>query len=140
MKKPLFAATCLLLVMLLVAPWAVQAQDTTTYTLGVAQPFTGPLGTYGTDFGKGIQLAVDQMNAQLEAAGVNIRFQVASADTQGTPDGASQAVQTIVQTTGAQVIVGPLSTSEVLGVKQFADQNNIVILAPASTASSGGIA
>ncbi len=29
------------------------------YVLGVAQPFTGSLGSFGTDFGKGIELAVD---------------------------------------------------------------------------------
>ncbi|MCX9079718.1 MAG: penicillin-binding protein activator, partial [Candidatus Methanoperedens sp.] len=117
----------------------VAQEDTVTYMLGVAQPFTGPLGSFGTDFTKGIELAVKQMNAQLEAAGSNIRFEMASADTEGTPDGAAKAVQTIVQTTGASVIVGPLTTSEVLGVKQFADENDVVIVAPASSGAAGGI-
>jgi branched-chain amino acid transport system substrate-binding protein len=108
--------------------------------LGVAQPFTGPLGSFGTDFGKGIELAVEQMNAQLQAAGSNVQFQIASADTEGTPEGAAKAVQTIVQTNGAKVIVGPLTTSEVLGVKQFADDNHVVIVAPASSAPSAAIA
>ena len=121
------------------APGQAGAAGPQNYTLGVAQPFTGSLGSFGTDFGKGIELAVEQMNAQLKAAGSNVQFTIASADTKGTPDGAAKAVQTVVQTSGAQVIVGPLTTGEVLGAKQFADDNKIVIVAPASSAPAGGI-
>jgi ABC-type branched-subunit amino acid transport system substrate-binding protein len=110
-----------------------------TYVVGMALPFTGSLGSFGVDFGRGIELAVEQMNAQMEAAGTNVRFQTASADTEGTPDGASKAVQTVVQTSGAKVIVGPLTTSEVLGAKQFVDENDIVIVAPASSGIPGAI-
>lgn len=125
---------------LLVVSIGVQAQDEPeTYVLGVVQPFTGSLGEFGTDFTRGIELAVSEMNAELAAAGVPIQFETASADTEGTPDGAARAVQTVVQTTGAQVIVGPLTTSEVLGAKQFADENGIVIVAPASSGPAGGI-
>jgi branched-chain amino acid transport system substrate-binding protein len=110
-----------------------------TIVLGVAQPFTGSLGSFGTDFGKGIELAVEQMNAQLAAAGRPIQFTIASADTEGTGEGAARAVQTVVQSSGAQVVVGPLTTGEVLGAKQFADENQIVIVAPASSAPAAAI-
>ena len=50
-----------------------------TIALGVAQPFTGSLGSFGTDFGKGIELAVEQMNAEMEKAGTGVTFQIASA-------------------------------------------------------------
>jgi len=116
-----------------------EAAGPQTYTLGVVQPFTGSLGAFGTDFGKGIELAVEQMNEQLTAAGSDVQFAIATADTEGTPDGAAKAVQTVVQTSGAQVIVGPLTTGEVLGAKQFADDNKIVLVAPASSAPAGGI-
>ncbi len=140
MKKAFFLTICLLLSASLSVSWvAAQDAETTTYVLGVAQPFTGPLGSFGTDFSQGIELAVEQMNEQLERAGINVRFEIASQDTEGTPEGAAQAVQTIVQTTGAQVIVGPLTTSEVLGAKQFVDENGIVIVAPASSGAAGGI-
>jgi ABC-type branched-subunit amino acid transport system substrate-binding protein len=111
-----------------------------TYTLGIALPYTGSLGSFGTDFQKGVELAVEQMNAELEAAGANVRFQTASADTEGTPEGALKAVQTVVQTSGAKVVIGPLTTSEVLGAKQFADENDVIIVAPASSGLSGAIA
>jgi branched-chain amino acid transport system substrate-binding protein len=135
-----FTTICFLILAVMILPTSLFAQEeTTTYVLGIVQPFTGSLGSFGTDFTRGIELAVEQMNAELENAGSNIRFETASADTEGTPDGAARAVQTVVQTTGAQVIVGPLTTSEVLGAKQFADENGIVLVAPASSGAAGGI-
>jgi branched-chain amino acid transport system substrate-binding protein len=127
-----------------VQPPPPQAADTSApvnsnYVLGVVQPFTGSLGAFGTDFQKGIELAVEQMNAELAAAGSPVNFTTASADSESTPDGAAKAVQTVVQTSGAQVIVGPLTTGEVLGAKQFADDNHIVLVAPASSGPAGGI-
>jgi branched-chain amino acid transport system substrate-binding protein len=139
MKKSLVMLFCLVILLALGASVSAQDAEPETYVLGVVQPFTGPLGSFGSDFARGIELAVEQMNAQLETAGVGVRFEIASADTEGTPDGASRGVQTVVQTTGAQVIVGPLTTSEVLGVKQFADENGIVIVAPASSGQAGAI-
>lgn len=115
------------------------AGDVEEVTLGVVLPFTGSLGEYGVAFGEGVELAVEQMNAQLEAAGRPMRFVIASADTEGTPDGAAKAIQTVVQTSGAQVVVGPLATTEVLGAKQFADDNKITIIAPASSGLAGAI-
>lgn len=136
-----FLAKTMILVLILAVSVGIQAQDedTETYILGVAQPFTGSLGSFGEDFARGIELAVTQMNAELEAAGSPIRFEIASADTEQTPEGAARAVQTLVQTTGTEVIVGPLTTGEVLGAKQFADDNGIVLVAPASSGIAGAI-
>lgn len=118
------------------APGAAAPQE---ITIGVVLPFTGSLGQFGIGFREGVELAVEQMNNRLKDAGRNITFKIASADTTGTPDGAAKAFQTVVQTSGAQVVVGPLATSEVLGAKQFADANHIVIIAPASTAPAAAI-
>jgi len=144
LRRRQIAPLLLLLVLVLaacqpVAPDGEAESGPETYVLGVAQPFTGSLGSYGTDFGKGIELAVEQMNAELAAAGSNVQFTVASSDTEGTPDGAAKAVQTVVQTSGAEVVVGPLTTGEVLGAKQYADDNEVVLVAPASSAPAGAI-
>lgn len=118
------------------APSPEEAQEV---VIGVALPFTGPLGEFGKGFKEGIDLAVEQMNAELAQAGRKLSFKVVSQDTTGTPDGAAKAVQTVVQTSGAQVVIGPLTTGEVLGAKQFADDNKIVIVAPASSGLAGAI-
>src|SRR5258708_30816029 len=133
-------------VLLIIALLAWQAPRLTTsaqsaeeYTLGVVMPYTGALGEYGKGFKEGIALAVEQMNANLAAAGRKLTFKVVSQDSLGTPDGAAKAIQTVVQTSGAQVVIGPLSTGEVLGAKEFADKNKVVIIAPASTGMAGAI-
>lgn len=122
-----------------VAQPAARAQQAEEWTLGVVLPFTGSLGEFGKGFLEGIDLAVEQVNAQLAAVGRPLAFKVVSQDTLGTPDGAAKAIQAVVQTSGAQVVIGPLSTSEVLGAKQFADQNKVVIIAPASSGLAGAI-
>ena len=137
-KKFLIVTLIVLLTIMLGLNVGAQ-DDMETYVLGVALPFSGNLGTFGQDFERGVQLAVAQINAELEAAGSGIHFEIASADTENTPEGAARAVQTVVQTTGAQVFVGPLTTSEVLGAKQFADENGVVIVAPASSGAAGAI-
>ena len=139
MFKKLLIALLILALTVMLGATSLAQDDMETYVLGVALPFSGNLGTFGQDFARGVELAVSQVNAELEAAGSSIRFEIASADTENTPEGASRAVSTVVQTTGAQVFVGPLTTSEVLGAKQFADENGVVIVAPASSAPAGAI-
>lgn len=108
----------------------------TTYTIGTVLPLTGTLASFGVSFLNSIQLAVNQMNANLTAAGNKIQFKVVSADDAGTPQGALSALQSEFQSAGIQAEIGPLTSGEVLGVVQYAEQNHIVILPGAATATS----
>ncbi|MEM3427509.1 MAG: penicillin-binding protein activator [Nitrososphaerales archaeon] len=110
-----------------------------TYVIGVPLPFSGPLASYGKSFADAIAMAVDEINAMLQSAGSATRFEVATADTETTAAGALKAMQNLYQTKAIQVSVGPLTTSEVMGVKQFVDQNKIVVIAPASTGLAAAI-
>jgi branched-chain amino acid transport system substrate-binding protein len=138
MKKLTFVFLLLVSALLFVLPIAAQ-DEAAEIAIGVVLPFTGPLGSYGQEFARGAELAVEQMNERLETAGIETRFVIASADTTGSPDGAARAVETVVQTTGAQIIIGPLTTAEVLGAKQFADTEGIVIVAPVSASNAAAI-
>jgi hypothetical protein len=82
-----------------------EAPEQEEYVLGIVLPYTGPLGSFGVGFRNGIELAIEQMNEELAQADSNVRFTSVSADTEGTPDGAAKAVQTVVQTSGAQAII-----------------------------------
>lgn len=112
---------------------------TRTYTIGVVFPLTGTLADFGKSFVNAVNLAVNQMNQNLTSAGSNIRFRTVVQDDQGTPQGALSAVQSIYQSTGAQLIIGPLTTSEVLGVRDFANTNHIVVLPPASSGTAAAL-
>jgi ABC-type branched-subunit amino acid transport system substrate-binding protein len=107
-----------------------------TYTIGTVLPTTGTYASYGVSFQNSVNLAVKQMNANLTAAGSNIQFKVVSADDAGTASGAASALQSEFQSSGIQVEIGPLTSGEVQGVLQFANQNHIVILPGAATATS----
>ena len=107
-----------------------------TYTIGSVQPLTGDYGSYGQKFQNSVDLAVAQMNANLTAAGSNVQFKVVHADDGGTPSGALTAVTTEFQSSGVQVVIGPLTSAEVKGTIQFAQQNHIVIMPGAATATS----
>lgn len=107
-----------------------------TYTIGTVLPLTGTYGSYGVSFQNSVNLAVKQMNANLSAVGSNIQFKVVSADDAGSPQTALSAVQSEFQSSGIQVEIGPLTSGEVKGVVQYANQNHIVILPGAATATS----
>ena len=137
-RRCLIALFSVTLMMTLAASLRAQ-DDPEVYVLGVALPSTGGFGELGEDFQDGIQLAVSQMNAQLRAAGRGIRFEIVSADTETTPEGADRALRTIVQTSDAQVVVGPVTTAEVMGLKPFADETGVVIVAPTSSGAAAAI-
>jgi len=110
-----------------------------TYTIGMAIAVTG--AAYQTDGPirrDAAVLAVDQMNAQLEAAGSPVRFQWTNEDTTGTAQGATQALQ-LLAAAGAKVVVGPLSTGEVSAIREFVTTNKIVAISPSSTGVAAAI-
>jgi ABC-type branched-subunit amino acid transport system substrate-binding protein len=107
-----------------------------TITIGSIEPLTGTFGVYGVSFLDASKLAVSQMNANLTAAGSNIQFNLVSGDDQSTPNVALSALQSMYQTYGVHVIIGPLTSAEVQGLLQTADTDHIVVLPPAATATS----
>lgn len=107
-----------------------------TYTLGVIQPLSGQYAEYGKSFLNAATLAVNQMNANLSAAGNPIQFKLVHADDAGTASGANTALQTMYSSYGVHVIIGPLTSGEVQGVLGTADTDHIVVLPPAATATS----
>ncbi|TLY00478.1 MAG: amino acid ABC transporter substrate-binding protein [Thaumarchaeota archaeon] len=119
----------------LLAPPAATT-GTKTYTIGIVFPLTGTLADFGKSFVNAVNLAVDQMNENLTSAGSSIRFKTVVQDDKGTPAGALSAVQAIYQSSSAQLIIGPLTTSEVLGARDYANTNKIVLLPPASSGTA----
>ncbi|MDA4121508.1 MAG: ABC transporter substrate-binding protein, partial [Thaumarchaeota archaeon] len=87
-------------------------------------------------FQNSVDLAVSQMNANLTAAGSNIQFAVVHSDDGGTGAGALSSLQSEFQSAGVQVVIGPLTSGEVLATVQYATQKHIVVLPGAATATA----
>lgn len=106
---------------------------TTTYTIGVEIAISNQYATDGPLRRDGAFLAIDQMNAQLVAAGSPIRFQRIHEDSQGTAQGAADSFNALIGA-GVNVVVGPLSSGEVNAVMPLANANEVVAISPSSTA------
>ena len=141
---PLVVAIVVILILGGALGWALlqlgtPAQPLVTYPIGLAIAVSGP--AYQSDGPirrDAAQLAIDQMNTQLQAAGSPIRFQGVPEDTQGTTAGAQQAF-TLLRAAGVQVVVGPLSTGEATGILTFINTNHIVAISPSSTGVTAAI-
>lgn len=107
-----------------------------TITIGSIEPLSGGYAAYGLSFQQAVELAVNQMNANLSAAGNNVRFNVVHADDGGTAQGAESALTAMYSASSIHVLIGPLTSLEVQGLLQTADTDHIVVLPPAATATS----
>ncbi len=126
----------LLAALMIAAPilGAVGAQaQPTTITIGALLPLTGDLQSYGERAKAAVEVAVDEMNAYLEQENAWFRLQLIVEDTQTKPDVAVQKFNALVAQ-NVKFIVGPMTSAEVKKLKDLADQNNVLIISPSSTA------
>lgn len=92
--------------------------------IGVLVTLEGTYTILGEDSMRGVEIAVKEIP---EIEGKTIKTIVASTDT--TPESAVRAARKLVEQDGVTVIVGPLSGSEGIALRDFAKQNpNVTIV------------
>jgi branched-chain amino acid transport system substrate-binding protein len=106
---------------------------TVTYVIGVEIAVSGGYASDGPLRRDGAFLAIDQMNAQLQAAGSLIKFERVHVDSMAPGTTAAGAFESLVAA-GIKVVVGPLSSSETGTVMPLADSNKVVAISPSATA------
>jgi branched-chain amino acid transport system substrate-binding protein len=87
--------------------------------VGVMATLEGTYTVLGQDSIRGFEVALKEHNGQ--AGGKKIEYIVASTDT--TPDSAVRAARKLVEQDGVSVILGPLSGSEGIAMRDFAKQH-----------------
>lgn len=101
--------------------------------LGTISPNTGSLAAYGTAIVNGASLAVDEINA---AGGVNGQtLKLVSADDQGDPTECMNAFNSLVSQ-GVGLIVGSCTSSCTSAITDAANEEEVVLTTPSSTADS----
>src|SRR5262245_8324916 len=110
-----------------------------TIPVGALLSLTGTWSSLGLDSQAALQIAAQNLNAELARRGVDTRVQLVVADTRLDPDTALQQLQALAQR-GIRIVIGPQSSAEVRVLKPYADQNGIVLISQGSTASSLSIA
>jgi branched-chain amino acid transport system substrate-binding protein len=104
--------------------------------IGNIMSFTGALAPYGPPIDTGARIAVDIVNESLQGAGltdVSVEI-VASEDDQTDSAPGVEAATKLVQSDGAQVIIGALASTVSLAVAESVTvPNQVVQISPAST-------
>ena len=95
-------------------PGLAQAQD--TIKMGGLATLEGAFTVLGEDSMRGLKLALQEVNYTV--AGKKIELVTGSSD--ASPDSAVKATRKLVEQDGVQVLIGPLSGSEGIAVKDYA--------------------
>ena len=102
--------------------------------IGVLLPLTGDLATYGENGKYAIELAEKDINDYVKnKLGLDVTFKFYIEDTKTSAEGALNAIKTLAAK-GVKFVLGPYASSEVRNVMSYAQENNIIIISPSSTA------
>ncbi|GAB2878499.1 branched-chain amino acid ABC transporter substrate-binding protein [Paraburkholderia jirisanensis] len=114
------------------APAAAFADDLQV-KIGFAGPLTGPNAGYGKDLQNGVQLAIDEANAQKLKIGDKVaRFVLVSEDDQADPRIGVQAAQKLVDQ-NVSAIVGHFNSGTTIPASQVYETAGIPMIDPAAT-------
>lgn len=98
--------------------------------IGLLQPLTGGLAASGGDAKDGFELYWETFGPQ--AAGCDIEYQVV--DTAGNPDTALQLVDQLVDSYGADIIVGELLANVTLALADRLKDKDVIFMSPIGSA------
>jgi branched-chain amino acid transport system substrate-binding protein len=99
--------------------------------IGAILPLTGDAALYGNNAKEGIDLAVDNVNAQ--GGVLNRKIKIVYEDSKADPKTGVAAFQKLVTFDKVQSIIGCISSSVTLAFAPLAEKNKIVVLSPAAT-------
>jgi branched-chain amino acid transport system substrate-binding protein len=102
--------------------------------IGAISPFTGDGAPYGKAARTGIDLAVDEINAQGGIKGMKLA--VVYEDDQGTPTGALSAFEKLVTIDKVPAILGPFYSGNVLAVAPKANERKVVLITGSATSDN----
>ncbi len=103
--------------------------------IGGLFPLTGILGSAGAEVRVAVELGIEDFNAYLAERGAGWHLEMAVEDTATDPDVALKMIKKLHQD-GITAVLGPLTSGNVNGVREYADQNGMLVLSPTSTAAS----
>ena len=100
--------------------------------IGVLLPLSGPLASYATNDKIAAQAAAEEVNAFLEKAGANWRIKLYIEDTELKPAVGLEKLQSLYAK-GVRIVIGPMASSVLKQLKEYADSNKILVISQSST-------
>ncbi|MCP3873861.1 MAG: ABC transporter substrate-binding protein [Desulfobacteraceae bacterium] len=101
------------------------------YSIGVILPMTGEIAAYGEFLKKGIELALDEVNAKNAKKG--IIFKAIYEDNKSNPADSINAIRRMIDVHKVGNVIGPLSSRNFVPVMKFAQKHKTVILSLVSS-------
>jgi len=114
---------------------SAQAPDALPVTIGALLPLTGSMSSSGVAGQAAVTMAAEDIEPYLARQGTPCDVTVRIEDTGTDPVQALAKLQ-LLASEGIRIVIGPYASECVAAVKDFADQNGILILSPASSAVS----
>jgi branched-chain amino acid transport system substrate-binding protein len=136
MKKLNFASVLLFAIVLFSCKNEHQIKNTTAIKIGGLFSKTGNWSSLGKTSEAAMNIALVDVNHYLEEKGSDIRFESVVYDTQLDTSSAKSAIQIGFSQRNIKFFIGPQSSAEVAAIRQYADDNNILVISQGSTASS----
>jgi branched-chain amino acid transport system substrate-binding protein len=106
-----------------------------TILIGALLPLTGTLSSFGESAESSLTLAVDDVNNELAKSGSSSRVALIIEDTKTDPAVALVKLKDLASK-GIQIVIGPMTSANVAAVRDYADENGILIVSSSSTAPS----
>jgi branched-chain amino acid transport system substrate-binding protein len=103
--------------------------------IGALLSLHGDSSSYGTSSQIALKIAESDINKLFSDIGRAIQIKVAVEDTQTDPDITLKALKDL-QSQGIKIIIGPEQSQCLANVREYADQNGIILISGGSTAQS----
>ncbi len=101
--------------------------------IGMIGPLSGDYATYGLSTQRGIEIAVEEINAAGGIDGKSITL--ISEDSKGVPADAALAASKLMDQDGVVAIMGPVLSGETSTVAEFADEAEVIVFSSSATAT-----
>jgi len=109
-------------------------KDGNTINFGGIFPLSGNVAVYGVECKKGVDLAIEEINA---AGGVNGKqLALISEDDEGNPDKTVNAFKKLTIKNKVKIVIGSLTSGCTLSITPLSQAGKIIQIAPAATASA----
>jgi len=109
--------------------------DTSFVDIGVLLDLSGDYAAGGSDIQAALQIRTDDLNSQMESLEALKRLRLVVEDCATDPDIALQKLQGLYEQ-GIDMVIGPLTSQAVARIQDYANENEILVISPSSTAIS----
>lgn len=132
MKKAIKVLSVLALVLIMFTGCA--KKDADSIKIGGIFPLSGPVAVYGVEAKNGIELAIEEINA---AGGINGKNVVLiSEDDEGNPEKTVNAFKKLTTKDKVTMIIGSLTSGCTAAITTLAQNQKVLLIAPAATMES----